>query len=155
MGKLWTRLYKSLQILINDFHDVTGKFLQILLSNMIMSIIVLGIFVMVRFHGRLEVGSIIVFCGGEAFSLTFILVTYLKFGEINESSKLVLNSWIRFQGFESGKDRTLMIKYIHCFQILRIHCGTFGYYEKHDTLRIIGKVVYYTAKFLLMTKQFK
>ena len=146
--------YRSLQIVFKDFNQVNMRFLQIVLNSSIITITVLCIFVFVRFHDILGLGACMVFLSGIVGGLTFILLTYLKFGAINFTSMSVLCSWRRFQEYPSSGDRELMLSYIHSLAALRLHLGSFGYYKKANSLPMIGKLVYYTAKFLLMTKEF-
>jgi len=146
--------YRTFQILLNDFNDATMEFFQIVLNNTVIGTIVLNVCVLVRFHSRLELGSSLLFSICSACGISFILLTYIQFGDINIRSGRVLSSWKRWDGYESSGDRNLMMAYMVSSQALKIHLGGFGYYKKPNTIRIIGKLIYYTAKFLLMTKNF-
>jgi len=147
--------YRTFQILLNDFNDATMKFFQIALNNTVIVMEVLSVCVLIRFHSRLELGASLLFSMGSACGISFILLTYIQFGDINIRSVGVLNSWKRWEGYGSGGDRKLMMTYMCSSQVLKIHLGGFGYYKKPNTVRIIGKLIYYTAKFLLMTKKFQ
>ena len=129
------------------------RLLSIVANNTIITLIVLCAFVSIR--GGLAFGNRIVFVLGLAGGIAFILLTYSTFGEINTGSIAVMNSWKRFQEYPSSNDRKLMFVYIHSCPGLKVHLGKFGYYKKSNSPQMIGKLVYYTVKFLIMTKHLK
>jgi len=129
-------------------------FFQIALNNTVIGMVVLSFCVLVRFHSELELVSSLGFYLGTTCGIAFVLLTYIQFGEINISSVEVLNSWKRWDKYVSRRDRELMLAYLRSCQALKIYLGGFGFYKKPNTVRIVGKLVYYIAKFLLMTKNF-
>jgi hypothetical protein len=53
----------------------------------------------------------------------------------------------------NANDRKLMEKYMNSCRPLQIKLGNFGYYQKQQTVQMIGKIVVYTAKILISSKR--
>jgi len=106
-------------------------------------------------HSRLNLEGLmgILICG---LTDLFILVySYFLFGDINQSSLRFQGSWKRKIGTLTPSDKIIMEKFIRCSRPLQIDLGSFGYFKKPGSIRIIGRIVYYTVKYLLvMSKTF-
>jgi hypothetical protein len=59
----------------------------------------------------------------------------------------------RWERWESAHDRKLMRKYMRASAELKVDLNSFEFYKKQSTIRIIGKLIYYTAKLLVTTKK--
>jgi hypothetical protein len=88
-------------------------------------------------------------------SAAYLVISYIKLGELNQNAKLFVNSWR--QGGKAGivapNERKLMKKYIRSCRLLGIELGSFGHYQKPTSIRIVGKLVIYTVKFLMMASK--
>jgi hypothetical protein len=85
--------------------------------------------------------------------MTSLGLTYIKLGDINEKSKKLITSWKKdTKSSVSALERKIANKFIKSLRLLKIELGSFGYYQKPASLRIVGKLVFYTTKSLMMTK---
>jgi len=87
--------------------------------------------------------------------MSVLLVAHIEFGEVNKMATKMVNGWRknRKNVFLNPLDRRLAGKYFKSFRPLRIHYGSFGIFDKPSTIRIIGKLVVYTVKFLMLMKK--
>ena len=105
----------------------------------------------IKLHDKVEPAPIL--AGGviSAGSLLFLILQYFTFGQVNEYSKKCIGSWDRIDETIYGfHDRRLIKRYVRSLSLLRVELGDFGYYRKGNSLRIVGKIVYYTTKGLLL-----
>ena len=88
---------------------------------------------------------------GCAVATATLFTIYFKMGEVNEMSKALINSWRKspMPSF-SPADKSLFQKYIKSCRPLRLDVGAFGYYNRPLSIRIVGKVVVYAVKFLII-----
>jgi len=112
-------------------------------------------FIVIRLHGSAGLGLplFLIMLSGSSAGLTFLSFTHIKFGEIYESSKKFIGTWNRNSGEMLENDRRLFKKYLGSYEPSRINLGPFGFYHKSNTFNILGKVILYTSKLLLMTKK--
>jgi hypothetical protein len=114
-----------------------------------------GQIAMILLHQSIEPegGSCIIIV--SVCSTVFLMVTYFKMGQINEYSKNCIESWKRICGkLLRGDDNKLFRKYLSSLQPCKIELGEFGFYRKHGSLRIIGKLLYYTTKGIMLLGKF-
>lgn len=128
-------------------------FLQVYLNNVTMICSVLCTFALIHFHQFLTYTACSVVFMGLLSSYSYLIVSQFRFGELNELSLRVLRSWRR-NGKETDENSPLMTKYLNGTLDLRIKMGIFVFYRKPTSIKIIGKLVYYTTKFLILTKSF-
>jgi len=145
-------LYRSLQIIFNDFNNATMKFLLVL-NNMIVACVVLCTYLLVRFGRSIELATTVVAITALFGCTAFLLFSYINFGKISGSSTGLISSWAKHKDYESRDDRKLMLCHLRGCPTLKVHLASFGYYNKCNTLPRVGKLIYYTAKFLLMTNR--
>jgi len=148
-------LYKSCQLLLNNFNIIFQSFLQTFLNNGATIIAVILTFALVKFNSTMSIVELCVLLMGVFGTTVFLILTYTKFGDVNDQSKKILGSWKRWNGWESPYDRNLMLKYMRASTQLKVELNSFGFYKKQNTVRIVGRLIYYTAKLLVMTKKFK
>jgi hypothetical protein len=110
---------------------------------------------LIRFHATFTTEMLILHLGASEACIVFLVFSYITLGEINERSKNVINS---LRGYArrnmSVRDRRLMLKYLDSYRPLQIELGSFGHYYKRNTLSVIGKIILYTAKFLLISLKY-
>jgi hypothetical protein len=112
-----------------------------------------GQIAIILLHHRFELESILYASIASTCATAYLIITYFKLGEINESSKKCIGSWKRNSGWKLGlgeNDKKLLNKYVQSLQPCKIELGDFGFYQKQGSLRIIGKLVYYTTKGLML-----
>jgi len=123
-----------------------------IVNDVMIAMSVLSTFIMVRFHKDLSHFSFLFLTTG-ATALAYLVLTYSKLGEVNASSTQMLNSQKKTQAQLGFDDRKILRKYVKSSCPLKVHIGSFGYYRKPVTVRVVGKLITYTMKFLLMNKE--
>jgi hypothetical protein len=125
-------------------------------NDLCIAIAVTSNFAMIRFHDKLPLEIVAVDILMSSLASGFLLVTYIKFGEANELSKGLLNSWKRSSSTISiPSEKELMKKYIKSCSLLKLELGSFCHYKRPTSIRIAGKLVIYTVKFTMMMKKAK
>ncbi len=145
--------YKSLQLVILEFNSFTRTYLLLYFNNVATILSVGGQIAIILLHHRFELESILYASIASTCATAYLIITYFKLGEINESSKKCIGSWKRNSGWKLGlgeNDKKLLNKYVQSLQPCKIELGDFGFYQKQGSLRIIGKLVYYTTKGLML-----
>jgi len=108
---------------------------------------------MIKFHARLELQTLIVFLMGTITTNVYIIVVYAVLGEINAASKKLIISTLR-KSERNTREDIAFIKFLKSSkQYLGVHLSSFGVYTKPGSLKIIGKIIIYTVKSLMMTKR--
>jgi len=143
-------IYRSFQVLLHDFNAIARSFLQTFLNNGCPILVVVLAFAGIKFYRALVAAQLCILVVGTIGTSTFLILSYLKLGGINDKSKKVLGTWKRWQG---GQDRKLMLMYIRASAELKVELNSFGFYQKQNTIRIVGKLIYYTGKLLVMAKK--
>jgi hypothetical protein len=89
-------------------------------------------------------------------SIAFLILSNMTFGKINERSKQVICS-LRGHATRNMNvwDKKLMLEYLSSYRPLRVELGPLGHYHKRNTLKVIGKIILYTTKFLLISMKYK
>ena len=123
------------------------------LDNIQISIFIIGQtgYILLRKNLDLEfrVAAII----AAACSSVYLIIAYYKLGEINQASRILVNSWKEYSTI-SAMDKKLLSKYLKSFDLLKIHHGTFGYYTKPYRIIIVKKLIFYGTKSIMMLKKF-
>ena len=130
---------------------INRKFLLICLNNILTTVTVLSNFLLIRHHDQIPRAGLPMLLIVSTGSTSFLLITYKKFGEINERSKSCTSSWKRNTKYLNLDEKILVSTYVRSFRPFRMELGSFGFYQKPNTIRIVGKLFFYTSKFLLMT----
>ena len=147
--------YKSLQLLLTRINLITRRYFLLFFNNSMTSLSVGGqvIYITLRQHFTLEIRfGILIFI---VASTMYMIITYYTLGLLHELSKNVISSWRKNSVLEMKPlDRILVQKYAKSFKPLRMELGDFGYYRKTTSIRIIGKLIYYTARGLMILQKF-
>ena len=146
--------YKCFQILINDLNDVIRDYFMMFVNDLSITLAVICNFMLIRFHDKLNSEVILISIVFSIITTAFLFISYIQFGEINEMSKSFVNSWKRNnRHIECVRERKLMKKYIKACPLLKVELGSFTWYKKPTSIRIIGKLVTYTVKFTMLMKK--
>lgn len=139
-----------MQIFATSVNRIVGVILTIINDLIVVSMILCN-FVMVRFHHRLNWLSFSLFFTVAVATLIYLVLSHIKLGEVNSLSVKMIKSLKRKEAGMSPSERKLMRKYTKSFKPLQVRLGVFGYFRKPNTLVVVGKLVKYTLKFILMT----
>jgi len=120
------------------------------LNNIFLCYTVSCSFILIKLHSSMSFECLTISVLVLLPSVLTLVITYIMFGDINQSAKRFLLSWKRKSGVLSRDVKTEITKFIRSSKPLRIELGNFGYYQKPASIRIIGKIVYYTVKYLLV-----
>ena len=147
--------YKGLQLLLNEFTSVVRPYLLMLLNNMILTLVVGGQIILIKFHSMITMGPLLYILIVVLVGNAYLIITYFKFGEIHEFSLKCIGSWERNDGnTNQPRDRLLLKRYVRSLRLCRVDLGDFGYYRQVNSLRIVGKVIYYTTKSIMLIQKF-
>lgn len=143
-------LLRCLQILNNSCCNLVQDVLYFSENNALIAI-VMQAFVLIRFHKYIVFPMRLSFGLGLCTCTAYLICTYEVSGSYYESSLALIKSLNNFDGNE--QDRKLLKVYCKAFQPLKLKIGPFGYFNKRRKIAIIGKIVYYTAKLLMVTRR--
>jgi hypothetical protein len=139
-------------------NSITSDYLLMSFGNIMIAMAVLSNFIIIRHHDILPLHTLLSFLICSTTGNIYMLASYLKLGEINKLSKALISSTRRAVNGGSRKlaleDRRTFIKFLKsCNLYLRIYMSSFGYYRKATSIRIIGKIIGYTVRVLIITKK--
>jgi len=119
------------------------------LSNTVLS--VTSSFIILRYHVTLSPTALLgVFTMG-VISTAYLVLGQIKFGEVYSSSRKFRETWIRNHDIPRH-DRILLRKYLKGCRPLRYKTASFGFHQKSNLMRVIGRIVFYTTKLLILTR---
>jgi len=144
-------LVRCINLLTIQFNELTQKTL-FFVNYIIITCTVLSNFVLIRYHSSMGLPVLIITLGGSGGGAAFTFFSHIKFGEVHEASKKFIASSKRNFGEFPKPDRQLLQKYSATHRALKVKLSSTGYYHKPNTLRVLGKIVLYTTKFLLVTR---
>jgi len=125
-----------------------------LINNVAISYIIVVALVLIRMHDSIHpvlmLGMII--AGFDAFA--FLVLSYKKLGEVNQRSVEFHNSWKRKAGSLDPGMRKRMTRFLRASRPLGIELGEFGRYNRQGSIRVIGKIITYVVKCLMLTNNF-
>ena len=146
--------YKGLQLLLNELTSVVRPYLLMILNNMALTLVVGGQIILIKFHSMVTMESILCILILVLVGSGYLIITYFKFGEIHEFSLKCIGSWERNDGYmNQPQDRLLLRRYVRSLRLCKVDLGNFGCYRKANSLRIIGKVIYYTTKSIMLIQK--
>jgi len=147
------QLFRNLQLLMVDFNGITRDYFWMTLNNMFMCYTVSSSFILIKLHSHMNFEGLVIsfLCGAPA--TVGLIIHYVIFGDINQLSKRFLLSWKIKAGTLPPGDKITLLKFIRSCRPLQMDLGNFGYFKKPASIRIIGKLVYYTVKYLLLMNQ--
>jgi len=142
-------VYRCFCILFNRLNFFVGDYLSVILTNIGVCLAVTSNTALIRFHSDLPPEPILVVSVILGFTTGFLFEGYYKLGELHALSGKVIRCWSRNVIW---RDRGLMSKYTRSCQPIRVQLGSFGFYKKANSITIIGKIVLYTNRVLLLMK---
>ena len=149
------KTYRALQLLTNEVNFLISEYALPISGNVMIGLSVVANIVIIRFHDRLELEILFLFVVGSGTGNIYLLASYIVLGEVNEISKVAILSTIRKTGGNT-KETIVFKKYLNsCRLYFRIHLSYFGYYRKSISIRIIGKLVVYTVRLLILSHGFE
>jgi hypothetical protein len=144
--------YRCLQLLVTEMNSITSDYLLMAFGNISITIAVLGNFMIIRYHDTMPPVPLFLFTLSSFTGNMYMWASYLKLGDVNQISQTLISS--KRRAMSSEGDNIYFIRFIRsCSQHLRIHMSSFGYYKKPTSIRVIGKIVVYTARILILTKK--
>ena len=147
--------YKALDLLLNELTRVVRPYALMLVNNTMITLCVGGQITFIELHHKIDMEALLGFLGIFVGSILYLIITYFKFGEINEFSVKCIGSWKRNDGYtDRPQDRQLIKRYVRSLRTCRVDLGDFGYYRRANSLRIVGKVIYYTTKGITLIQKF-
>ncbi len=147
-------VYQTIQVLIASVNAIMRECFLLVVINALTGLCVLCNFIIIQFHDRLALEEILIVLTISIGSLIALLATYFKLGYMHEKSRNLISAWRRHA--RDGKNilqNAILFKSFQSIQILKIESGNFGCYKKQTSIRIFGKIVFYTAKALMMAKK--
>ena len=141
--------YRSLQLLTNGFNSIMSDYFLIFLNNLQKSLSVICNVVIIQLHDKLSIATTLTLMSFSWTANVYLIINYVKLGGINEMSKNMTASWKR----NSMKSK-IVFAYIRSFKLLKIELGSFGFYRKPASIKILGSLIYYTTKALMVTKSY-
>ena len=143
--------FRCLQLLTTEVNKVVRTYVLVVANNIARSITVVCNIIVIRLHHEIPIpGAVAVLIAASGGAL-YILGSYIKLGTINKKSASCIKSWYK-NGTLDKFDRDFMNKYIKSCRPLRIESGSFGYYRKPASIRVLGMLIMYTSKALIITK---
>jgi hypothetical protein len=79
----------------------------------------------------------------------YLVLSHSKLGESCDASRRFITSW-KGKGDLAELDRVILGKYLRSCRPLRYNIGSFDFYQKSGTTRVVGKIVFFTTKLLIM-----
>jgi len=146
------QIYRCLQILTSECNAIISDYVLLVIGNLLIFIAVVSNIMLIKCHTKLGFDILFLFIIISIGANLYILILYLTLGEVNSVSKKLILRRIRNTAKDSRQDIILKKFLKSCKKFLGIHLNSFGYYQKPTSIRIIGKIIMYTVKFLMMTK---
>jgi hypothetical protein len=148
-------IHRSLGVVTNQFNLIGRDLLLVTINSIILSGIIMCNVVLIRFHSFLTQEAV-VFLSLVTTSIlgtTYLVLSHQKLGEINTGSVKYLASWKNYLEGLNANDRNLMKKYLNSCRPLRLKLGNFGYYQNQQTIKMISRIIVYTAKIVISSKR--
>jgi len=151
------RTYRGLYVSLILVNEITRDYVLIALNNIIISVNVTCLTLYMGYHAQLDFETLITTALITLVTLIYLVLTYSKFGEINDSSMKLIRRIQRnvktVKGNANDKRKNVLRLESKCMLPLRIDLGSFGYYKKPNSLRIIPKLMYYASKGIMISKK--
>ena len=142
--------YQCLKILEVESNNLFSRTYLINFSNSVAVLMsVICNFFLVRFSGDASILLVLVMILVSGLGATYLILLHIVFGGYNEVCKKSISSWKRNTSLNSYEKRS-----INSCRSLRVESGQFGYFQKHTTLNIVGRLVYLTVRVLMLTKNY-
>jgi len=147
--------YRQLQIDVLLMNEITGGYLLIVLTNSLTLISTASLTLYIGYHHQLDIQTLLTTALAMLLSLLCLVLLYYKFGDFNESSKKFSSMLQRNikHGILRAEDKTLLTKYAYSLHPLKMDLGSFGYFKKPNSLRILTKILAYSVKGVMISKK--
>ena len=147
--------YKALEVMLIHVNDTVRSYLLMFVNNIMTSMSVGGQVMLITFHDHISLNSQFGMVTLIICSTFYMVITYYKLGELNEASVKVISSWRRCSGLRlKPSDQILMKTYSNALWLFKVELGDFGHYRNATSIRIIGKLIFYTTKGLMLAQKF-
>ena len=143
--------YRCLQFLELSWNNLVGDYFLFIVNNVGVALVVISNWCLVRFSATEPLYGIFIFIVASSFSTAYLIMIHIVLGNYNEVSKSFVSSWMKNTNL-LYYDRKAVLKYIRSCRLLRVQKGSFGYFKKTTSLDIVGKIIFYTAKALMLAK---
>jgi hypothetical protein len=148
------RIYRRIQILLNSSNDIFREYFFLVLNNILIVIAVLCNYVLIRFHKWLGLAEMLSFGMLTLACKLSICIIYFKLGSMNDKSIKLVAAWkAKFSRKKSHGQNIAIGKSLESLSPLKVEMSSFGCYKKKTSVRIIGKLFFYTTKSLIMTRK--
>jgi len=145
--------YRCVQVLTNSFNEIGQPYLWIAWNDIILALTVICNFIFVKLFMEVPTSRRVAIAFDILAGATYLIVSHKTFGAFNHLTKKLIRSWMwNNQISNKAEDRQLFRKYMRSCSPLRCQLSSFGYYQKPQSIRIIGKLVYLTMKSLVVFK---
>jgi len=129
--------HKMFEILLSKFNIISAPYLLILMNNVTLTLSVGGQIIIILFHTQLSL-ELVIGTGFICLLVTgFLVISYYKFGQINENSRKSITSWKQNVGVYSLCNKELIKRQIRALRVCKVRLGDFGYYKRANGLLII------------------
>jgi hypothetical protein len=147
--------YRSLRLLTTEMNSITSDYLLVSVGNIAITVAVISNVLLIRHHDTMTPDTLLIFFFASFVANIYMLASYIRLGELNQTSKTLISSRTRAVCLSMRKERDkIFLKFLRsCNQYLRIYMSYFGYYRKPTSIRIIGKIVFYTVRVLILTNK--
>lgn len=131
-----------------------ADFLLLVINDTVLIGVVMSNICLIRLHDKIILPTLGILLIASIGGTGFLLIIYIKFGEINLNSLRVLKFWRSNSLFlvPLTPDRTLLKKYLKSCNQLKLRIGPFGVFRKTNAIRIMHKLIFYTVKALVLIK---
>jgi hypothetical protein len=143
------RCLKVLEVSANANIRETAFFT--VLNNSILALSVLCNFCLVRFSHTNPPIVVSILISLSIFGTAAIILLHIVLGRFNDVSIEFINSWKRRRDIRYS-ERKVLLRLMRSCRSLRLEIGSFGYFKKNTTFLVVGKLVFYTTKLLVLTK---
>jgi len=151
---IFIREHRALETLLNRFNFIGGPYILIIMNNAALTVTVGGQIVVIVFKTQLGLVSMLLISLVAFLAAGFLIISYFEFGQLNENSKACINSWKQNVRLCQRDDMQVLIRQIRSLRVCRIQLGSFGYYKKANSMRVILRIFYYTVKGLMVMTKF-
>lgn len=141
------RIFKALALLNQYFNKFYSSFILPVMQLALIVFSVTGNNILIQYHSKLPMEANLVTANISLLCLITIIAVYPKAAKINTVSAKYLHSTLNVKGMPWVK------KEIKACKKIKIHVGPWITIERYTSFKIIGAIIYWTGKSLLMFKR--
>jgi hypothetical protein len=143
--------YRCLKVLEISANAIVRDTFFTVINNSTVALMVLCNFCLVRFSNRSPAVVLGVLISISSFGTVGIVLLHIILGSFNDASIGFINSWKRKRDIRYS-ERKFLLRLMRSCRPLRLEIGYFGHFKKSTSFLIVGKLVFYTTKLLMLTK---